>query len=339
MIVRDFFENLQSSLKALVWPGTSNLVFGEAVYAVAEIRLKNLHRYHRPCCFIIPRGGVTYAENDQLFEQNFHIVTWVENHNDEFGEGILFGSGREAGTSRGAGIFDVDQVVINHLRSITTLNSRPITIKRQSQPKIVEVKDNEESAFRVFKCSVFLSYDPDRDPDEDDVLRAPGQLYFNPTNIPAGSYGNKLGFAEKGINVDPGFVVPSLTFMDEGITPQIDVYAGNDAIIIANLMSWNSTTIARLFPEMTTSDRANVPGSQLTGDFFSDSPPADGLVFVPDNTADNKVIFLPRAVPFLWKTFESSRTKNTVFQCIFKARRTGSDDLIYIGPAADAPVV
>ena len=335
MTPEQFFSSLRDSLRALVWPSSTNRVLGDAVRVVAELPMESLQEYPRDSAFIMDMGGQSYSEHDELFIQHFRLVLFHENFNDRYGESVMLGSGEEADTTRGVGIFKIDQVITNHVRSLTTLGSRKVTIKRKSKPRIVNVKGNNQSIFRAYDFKCLLSYDEGTDPDHNDILRSPGFLYHNPTNIPSGDFGDKLGFVKTGVLFDPGFKVESLPLMDSGIEPVLDIYEGNDSTIIADLINYNATTIARIFPGMTTSNRVNM--NLTTGTLLNESI-ASGLVFVPDDLVNNMVVFFPKATPFMFSNTRISRQEDIVFRCIFKARRK-SGQMVYIGPQADAPVV
>lgn len=333
MTPKQLFERLRDSLKSLTWTGTSNKIFGEAVYVAPKIPIQQLASFPRPCCFLLDEGAVNYEMHDDLAEQKFKIVVFVENAGERHGESVVLGGNRTANTSRGAGLLDIESEVINDLRTKTELSSSKITLKNKSRIRSEFVKGAYPSVFRTLNFSCITSTKDNSD--HEAILRSPGFLYWGATDFGNENFGTKLGFLNEGVIFDPGFIVDELTSMDEGATPNIDLFSGMNAFIEANFLSYNATVLARLFPGMTSGTSVNIPSSRKTGSLLS-SDNSGVLTFVPDDLTNNKIVVFYKAVPFMSRNTRIARGGDIFWTCIFRARENGSGKIVFIGDKDDA---
>lgn len=150
MTPKELFQRFQAWLEALEWTGTSNKIFGEAIWIVVEIPIMQLSRYPNPCGFIVDQGFVHHPEHPQIITQNFSLSVFVENIQSAFSESALVGACRTADTSSGAGILDLEKELLTQITKIDELVSQVFLVER-SAPKPQKVSGaNWPLALRPF---------------------------------------------------------------------------------------------------------------------------------------------------------------------------------------------
>jgi len=158
MTPKTFFTELQNTLKLLVWTGTSSKIFGDNVYIVADTPLSHLNRFQSPSCFIMDLGGQLDDEHPNLLFQKFSLMLFVENNNNVWGEGVMLSSNRTINTSQGAGLFDIEEVLIPSLIKTVTLNAVKIQVLEKSKSKQATISGNLPNVNRIwnFSCQLAL---------------------------------------------------------------------------------------------------------------------------------------------------------------------------------------
>lgn len=335
MTPKELFTKLRDELRLLDWPSSTNPIFNKNVFVVPEIPIQQLAQFSKPCCFITDTGASNYEQHNGLMEQNFGITIFVENVGDNFGEGVMLSANKISDTSKGAGIFEIEQAVLAVLKEKTSLLAAKIVLKSKSKIKSSIIKSNEPSIFRTLSFSAFVSIDVDPNPNE--ILRMPGFLYWNPVDL-IGNYGTKLGFVETGCIFDPNIQTVLLSSEDHGNEPGLEVFVGAAPAIVADLLNYNESALARMFPGMSNTNKVQIPGILKSGAFLSDEAYSGRLLYVPDDKVNNPCLLIQRASPRLGKFIRVSRGNDMVFQVNFQALRKTDhpDGTFYMGPILSA---
>jgi len=170
-------------------------------------------------------------------------------------------------------------------------------------------------------------------PNEDEILRQPGYLYWNPTNLASeATWGDLLGFTEEGIEVIPNVESASFEGEEYGNDPVIMLYLGCACKVKVRLKNWNDTSIARLFPGMSSSGNVFYPNTIYPGARLDTTTYAKRLLFAPfDEGVHNKIFLAPMAVGVLAGILNFSANKDTVYEILFHCFRKGSGSEIYRG--------
>lgn len=327
MTPKSLFIGLINLLKNLEISGTK--VFGEnGVSLVSEIPIQQLSTYQNNHAFVIDHGAVNYSHHDDLMRQEFSITLFREHIGNRYGDLVLLGG------DDGPGLFDIEQSIINALRTTVAFSSAKITIKSRNKPQGKHVKNNAPHILKPLLFYSTVSLNESDDPAVADIIRAPGFLYWNPPNIAADQFGTKLGYLDNGINFDPDFGVKYLTSMDSGNEITGVYYTGNVCHIEAGFLSYNAETVAKITPGMATGKNISI-GTAKTGRNMG-SNDSGKLVFVPDDTTNNIVIVFPKAVPYWAGTSNFYRHDDTRFGVRFVALKQ-SGVICYIGEKSSAP--
>ena len=172
-------------------------------------------------------------------------------------------------------------------------------------------------------------------PSFDELLRVPGHLYHNPTNLASeATWGTLLGYCETGVTWQPSPVFVPLTAEETGEEQTELVYAGAYPLLFAVLKNWNVTAIGRLFPGMADGKAVKFPGSYKPGKLLKASHGAP-LLFVPSDQTNNPCLLLQQAVASLLETAKLifSHRKDTLFPAVFRGfRKTDdADGISYMG--------
>lgn len=334
----DFFSNLRTEIRSLNWPTTANRVFRcESVYVVSDVPIERINSFKKPCCFITDEGAKQYPQNAELMEQAFSVTVFVENYNDSFGEAVMIGANEVSDQSTGQGILAIEQIIINHLRSLTSLSSQKMSLTVKGKVKTRDAKGNRTSVFRRLQFSALLSFD-DSVTDESEIQRAPGFLYLNPVSVSGGDYGTKLGYTKTGVIVDPGYNFIPLSGETSGSTPELMHYTGNNVQLVTEFLQYNSNTMSTLFTGMSSGTSVSIPGTVKTGADYNVAGKRNTVVFVPDDVVNNNVVILFRAVSRINNFARFARGEDTSFRCLFQGFKDDSSRILYMGPASSAPI-
>jgi hypothetical protein len=156
-------------------------------------------------------------------------------------------------------------------------------------------------------------------PAANEILRVPGYLFWNPSALTNEStWGTKLGFCEKGVDVDFRYLERKLTGEIFGSEWTHDIFLGVNIEVKVVLKNYNTTTVGRLFPGLTSGTSVQFPNSFATGKDLTRYSIAWGrLLFVPEDTTNNPIFILQKAIPNFRGTFPLSRVRDTSFPCVF----------------------
>lgn len=157
MTPKTFFDALQTAIKAMVWTGTSNKIFGENVHIVTDSPEALMSRFQPPSCFIKEGAGKPHPNHPYLIDQKFTLGFFVENLNSAWGTGVLDGANRTANTSRGAGLWDIETEAMGQIMKITTLSSAPVRIVKEGKMPTSNLKGNSPNVLRVWPFSVLVN--------------------------------------------------------------------------------------------------------------------------------------------------------------------------------------
>lgn len=157
MTPKDFFTNLRTWLRGIVWTGTSNKIFGDNVFVVPTFPAQQLSRFQSPTCFLVDLGAALDGAHPRLLDQNFSLAIWVENVQSEFGEGSLLSACRTANTSKGAGLLDIEEAIFPQICNIVDLSATKIMLVEKSKTKLEITQNNFPIVTRVWTMSCLLS--------------------------------------------------------------------------------------------------------------------------------------------------------------------------------------
>jgi len=172
-----------------------------------------------------------------------------------------------------------------------------------------------------------------------EILRQPGLLYWNPTNLAAeATWGDLLGFCAGGIEFDPGYKFAILKGMETGEEPIMKPYLGCEAVLKATLRNYNADALGVLFPGLNSALTVKYPNTILPGTDLFGATYAKAIMFVPEDQANNIIFLLQKASPNIVAAIRASRVKDTVFPAIFHGARKSSDadGFYYIGNISGA---
>ena len=155
MTPKQLFERLKTTLEAMVWGATSNLVFGNNVYIVPELPIEQNARFISPSAFLTDTGAVADPEHPGLLTQNLTITVFIENVQNAFGDGVMVGANRITDQSEGAGILDVEDELLSKIIEVISLTAK-IMLVEKSLPKVSIVKSNRPSIFRSLAMSALV---------------------------------------------------------------------------------------------------------------------------------------------------------------------------------------
>lgn len=157
MTPKTFFTYLRTWLRATVWTGTSNKIFGDNVFVVPTLPAQQISRFQSPTCFIVDLGASADEAHPRLLDQSFSIAIWVENVQSEYGEGSLLSACRTANTSKGAGLLDIEEAIFPQICNITDLTSTKIMIVEKAKTKLEITQNNFPIVTRVWTMSCLLA--------------------------------------------------------------------------------------------------------------------------------------------------------------------------------------
>ena len=176
-------------------------------------------------------------------------------------------------------------------------------------------------------------------PDPIEILRQPGLLFWNPIALDTeANFGTKLGYQEKPIEVNIDYRFGTLYGEEDGNEPKHKIFLGVGEIFISTLLkNYNAAALAVLFPGLVASSQVKIPNSFNAGSDLLTSN-YGRLLFVPEDSTNNKVVLFQKAAPNVTGAFRLSRVLDTDFPVRFDAYRKtdDADGRIYIGPLANA---
>lgn len=341
----DLFIRLRDSLRTLVFSGTSQEVFGNhGCYVCSDIPTHKITEFANASCWIRDGGSSPYYQNPSLFEQFVEVTIFVHNLGDEFNEGVMIARNKNSATKAGSGILEVEQEVINHIISLTALSSNKISFALINKTKVKSISRNNPAIFKtlMFSCIVDVATGTTQG-DEDNILRAPGRFFWNPTDLTdnPGGFGTLLGYKSQDLLFDADFE-SSLSFLPGAETTGNElahaIFLGQQPRAIATFLEHRASVISLAFPGMTSGTDISGYSTKTGNDFGQDSDIFGRLLFVPDDTQNNKILLLQKVVPLVIQPIKSSRNGNTEyvvkFQCFRKS--ADADGVYYFGDINNA---
>jgi hypothetical protein len=157
MTPKELLQNLQTYLKGLEWTA-GNKIFGTNVFITSQMPANQLSQLVTPCCFIIENSQNSHAEHNNIIEVNFTLMIFVENYGQNMGESTIIGGNRIANTSKGAGILDIEDKVLQGLDEQVILNTAKITFLSKSRAKNVVMSGNNPHMTRSMNFHARTSY-------------------------------------------------------------------------------------------------------------------------------------------------------------------------------------
>lgn len=280
-----------------------------------------------------------YKQNPSLFEQFVELTIFVHNLGDEFNEGVMIARNKNAATKAGSGILEVEQEVLNHMISLTALSGDKISFNLLNKTKVKSVPKNNPAIFKtmVFSCLVDVATTTVSG-DVDNILRAPGKLWWNPTDLTdnPGGFGTLLGYKNEEILFDADFQ-NSLSFLpgDETSGQELGhaIFTGMAPRVIVTFLEHRASIVALAFPGMVSTTDISGYSTKTGKDYAADSAIFGRLLFVPDDTTNNKILLFQKVVPLVIQPLSTTRAGNTEyvvrFQCFRKS--TDADGIFFIG--------
>lgn len=129
--LEEVMDAIEDTLRAMVWPGSANSVFGQSVVQVATpgIMLEELDKLRPPFALIYEQGesGSLADENPQLTTLRIGITIATVVDGDLFGTKALRGANRASEmVSKGAGIFDLHDRIMADLAKLLRNSTYPV---------------------------------------------------------------------------------------------------------------------------------------------------------------------------------------------------------------------
>lgn len=156
MTPKQFFERFKADLRAMVWTGTANKIFGNAVFVTPGIPIMQIGQYQSPSCFLIDSSVTPDPEHPGLLYQKGMFVLYVRNVASNYGEGAMLSANRTANTSQGVGSFDLAEEVVLQIIKKITLTTKILLVEK-AFAKHQYIKGNLPLVFRVYTFEILLS--------------------------------------------------------------------------------------------------------------------------------------------------------------------------------------
>lgn len=336
MLEVDFFTELESSIAAMTWPSSENLIFS-TVEVCLDFDMTKFSQNRLPACFIIDDGDKPYSQHDDLIEKSFTLRIVTGSVADRFGRGSLLGANRASSTSsKGAGLYHIAAQLVEQLRTITTLDSARISLKGTAKPRAGKISNNFPYLTKDYKLSARLTTKSSGSPSESTIIRSPGRVFVNPVDIEGEDYGTLLGFIRDAFLVMPDYDLRSLPLYESGTMDRLLFYQGVKLNVDVELLNWDSNTVSKAFTGSTSGDSVIFPGNLETGnDFFEDHNLQ--LLFVPDDLVNNNIWLFYKAAPVIVERIRIGRGFDSFLRCRFKATLDDSDRMFFAGKVSNLP--
>lgn len=171
-----------------------------------------------------------------------------------------------------------------------------------------------------------------------DIIYGPGELYINPSDV-SGTSGTGLGYTEDGVMLRPRHKVARLRADEKGVEQLKQIKAGADWAVGANLLQWNSSTIAQLFPGMAVTGGMAYRQSEVLGTSFTEVK----LLWVPEDTTNVPCVYFRKAIGKIEESAAvrfvlGQNPRPTTFPVIFEnmsANDANNDDTVQIRTLAN----
>lgn len=332
---KELLIRLESSLASLNWPSSSVPVFGQVTIS-NRVPVSHFGTLRLPAMIIVPGGSSSYGQHDELLEKEISLTIVNGNLQDIYGRSSIVGSNEDGATdSLSKGVEDFTDVVINHLKSVTALSSAKITLRHLGEPQISEIKNNSPYIYQTMKIRARVKT-ADDGPDESEIMRGPGFLYWNPTDN-SGTSGTELGYLEEAPIIDPALELGYRGEELAGNTITDVLFLGANPVAYARFLNWNNDTINRLFLGAVSGTSVNFPGALKTGSNLSGGALPGKLLFVPDDSTQ-VAWMLRKALPFVSNAARIARGEDTALTCTFLGLKDGAGRQIYAGLLEDLTI-
>ena len=177
-------------------------------------------------------------------------------------------------------------------------------------------------------------------PNIDDILRVPGRLCIDPTNLAIAYPHGGIGIGViRNILVKQASVSYSVTAEEFGKETVDMVYGGETWVLGAVLRSYDKDAIQKLFPNTSlgvSGQRViSHPGATREGHLLSSRTVK--LLFSPDDTTNHPMVLLHKAAPLVEETaeFNLSLAQELGLAIMFVGLRDASNRVIAIGIGSD----
>lgn len=150
-----FFERLETLIKAMVWTGSTNKIFGDNVWVTASLPSQCMGQIVAPSCFIVESGYKHHPEYPNVVDQDFYLEIFIENVGNELGRSAMMGGNRTTNKSMGAGALDIDSEVMTQIIKTVSMTSSVQIIETAAQ-KASMVSGNHPLLWRVYAFNVML---------------------------------------------------------------------------------------------------------------------------------------------------------------------------------------
>lgn len=149
---------LQATLQSMNWPTTSNPVFHtNSVIISAAPDADALAKFIMPLCVILPGAQVADTEQPNLYSEEIELTIATSVPGDVIGQNTLMGANRVASTSKGAGLVQICEAVLDTVSMLNALDG--MTIKHTFTSGIGVGVLNETSwiNYRKLKFTIYIN--------------------------------------------------------------------------------------------------------------------------------------------------------------------------------------
>jgi len=118
----------------------------------------------------------------------------------------------------------------------------------------------------------------------------------------------------------------------------IKIFTGSAPRIIAVLRNYNANALQRIFPGLISVTSVRFPGQAAGTVLNTTAGLFDHLLWVPDDTDNNPIALLQRAVPNITESIRLTRQLDSGYTVVFdgfSADTTNPDAVAFIGPITD----
>jgi len=171
-------------------------------------------------------------------------------------------------------------------------------------------------------------------PDIDEIIRAPGYLFVNPTGTATeADWGTKLGYTEDGIRIKIAYNTTLLDVEDTGLDWKYKVFTGCNVKVMVLLKNWNTVALKQLMPGMSSTTKIIIRNSIKTGTLLNSATYTDKILFVPDDQTNNPACILRKASANISADIELHRSKDTKFPIAWDG--FGDTSVFWFGPFSE----
>ena len=140
----------------MVWTGTANKIFGNNVHVVPVFPGQMIFQIMSPTCYIVLGDTKFHDQHPNILFQRFQLYFFVENIVSEYGQSGLLGGNRTANTSRGVGMFDLENEVMTQVKKLNILTSK-VSLVEESSGRCQYAHGNTPIIYRQLTFSVLLN--------------------------------------------------------------------------------------------------------------------------------------------------------------------------------------